>query len=549
MKDLSRIRPTVPEIESRNKSNPARILSSAASRRAAFVEPVLDLHSDGRNASSRSHAARILQPHHLHAQPHSDPDKRLLVMKFGGTSVRDESCIRKVVGIVQDAARENRVAVVVSAMSGVTSKLLEVAGRAEAGDRRSVAQMLDELLLRHESVADRLLQLTKNRHLALQRIRDIFQECRSLCEGVLFRRELTARTRDAISGMGERLSAPLVTLAFCERGVASSCVEATELVVTNDCYGAAEPFMDLTTARCQARLYPLLRREIVPVVTGFIGATLDHVPTTLGRNSSDFSGTILGAALLADEVTLWTDVDGILTADPKLVPGARTIAEMSYSEATDLADLGAKVLHPKTLKPVMDHEIPLVIRNTFAPEHSGTKITATSTVGQAGASALIAANDLVMISLCGIGEAGIQNFWGRVESIVNAAHSKLRLVCQLESRSDISFVVQSTSSSALLEALRSEFAEDLSHAAVTSIALESDVAIITVVTQRVCGNPGLLSRAFDKLAQMDISVIGVGRDYSEARFSVVVGSRHLQYAMVAIHDEFHRDVKLNSPQS
>jgi aspartokinase/homoserine dehydrogenase 1 len=266
-------------------------------------------------------------------------------------------------------------------MSGVTSELVEAAAQSEAGNSRQVATIFEELRERHASVASALIHSTQKRERLSRNLHALLQTAGVLCEDVLSGRELTLCARDSITGLGERLSILLVAAALAEQEVASEAVEATELIVTDDNHGAAEPLMDLTRERCQARLRPVLLRGVVPVVTGFIGATMDGALTTLGRNSSDYSGTILGAALDADEVTLWTDVDGILTADPKIVPDARSILEMSYHEACALAEMGAKVLHPKTLRPIMQRGIPLVIRNTFAPDRPGTKITASGPRG------------------------------------------------------------------------------------------------------------------------------------------------------------------------
>jgi bifunctional aspartokinase / homoserine dehydrogenase 1 len=322
--------------------------------------------------SPASHPHRLIHgPHHAHAK------KSLRVMKFGGTSVADASCITKVAHIVRSSVRESSIAVVVSAMSGVTSKLVEAAAQSEAGNSRQVATIFEELRERHASAASALIHSTQKRQHLNAKLHALFLTAGVLCEDVLSGRELTLSARDSITGLGERLSILLVAAALAEQEVASEAIEATELIVTDDNHGAAEPLMDLTRERCQARLRPVLLRGVVPVVTGFIGATIDGALTTLGRNSSDYSGTILGAALDADEVTLWTDVDGILTADPKIVPDARSILEMSYHEACALAEMGAKVLHPKTLRPIMQRGIPLVIRNTFAPDRPGTKITAT----------------------------------------------------------------------------------------------------------------------------------------------------------------------------
>jgi len=316
--------------------------------------------------------------HRLIHGPHRERAKKSLrVMKFGGTSVADGPCISRVAHIVQDSVRESHVVVVVSAMSSVTSKLVEAAAQSEAGNRRQVATIFEELRERHSSVASALIHSPQQRQRLSRKMHELFQAADVLCEDVLLRGELTLPACDSITGLGERLSILLVAAVLTEQEVANEPIEATELIVTDACHGAAEPLMDLTRERCEARLRPLLLRGIVPVVTGFIGATVDGVLTTLGRNSSDYSGTILGAALDADEVTLWTDVDGILTADPRIVPGARSIPEMSYREACALAEMGAKVLHPKTLRPIMQRGIPLLIRNTFAPDRPGTMITTT----------------------------------------------------------------------------------------------------------------------------------------------------------------------------
>jgi len=204
-------------------------------------------------------------------------------------------------------------------------------------------------------------------------MKQVFAEGRRFCEGTALLRELSPRTLDTISSLGERLSAPLVAAAVKERGLAGESVEASELIVTDDFHGGADPLMKETRMKSQARIFPLLEKGIVPVVTGFIGSTEDGELTTLGRGGSDYSATILGAALDAEEVIIWTDVDGVLTADPRLINEARTIPSISYREAAELAFFGAKVLHPKTLKPVVDSAIPVWIRNSFAPENAAQK--------------------------------------------------------------------------------------------------------------------------------------------------------------------------------
>jgi aspartokinase/homoserine dehydrogenase 1 len=301
--------------------------------------------------------------------------KPLRIMKFGGTSVGDASSIQKVVEIIRGASRDGDLVVVVSAMSGVTNQLIEAATQSALGDRLSVATIFHELRKRHVAVVDALIHSAAERSRIGCEMDRLFQEGEQLCQSTMRMSELTPATRDSISSLGERLSAPIVAAVLAEYGVASEAIEATALIRTDSCHGAADPHMDVTRKLCHERLGPLVQKGVVPVVTGFIGATVDGVLTTLGRGGSDCSATILGAALDADEVIIWTDVDGLMTADPRLVPDASTIAEISYQEAEEMAHLGAKVLHPKTLSPVTQSGIPLWIRNTFAPERAGTKIT------------------------------------------------------------------------------------------------------------------------------------------------------------------------------
>jgi bifunctional aspartokinase / homoserine dehydrogenase 1 len=314
--------------------------------------------------------------------------KPLRVMKFGGTSVNDASCIERVADIIKAATQDSDVVVVVSAMRGVTDKLVEAATQSERGNQHLVAAIFQGLRERHEAAAKLLVHSVEQR--------EIFQEGERLCEEVIQQRELTQRACDSITGLGERLSAPLIAAALEERGLANEAIDATQLVITDSRHGAAEPLMDITRERCEVRLRPLLLQGIIPVITGFIGATVEGVPTTLGRNSSDYSGTIMGAALDADEVALWTDVDGILTTDPKLVSDASSILEMSYGEASDLAELGAKVLHPKTLHALMQRGIPLSIRNTFAPDHPGTRITPKGSANGTGVKAVTITKDVAI---------------------------------------------------------------------------------------------------------------------------------------------------------
>jgi aspartokinase/homoserine dehydrogenase 1 len=481
-----------------------------------------------------------------HGHPHrlvpgrlrSAGKKPLRVMKFGGTSVGDASCMERVVEIIRTALRESDVVVVVSAMSGVTNQLVAAASHAEAGDYEAVAAIFRELLKKHNAAANALIHSLPKRSCLEDKMEELFQAGDRLCQGTMLLGEVTARTRDSILSLGERLSVSLVAAALAERGMPSAAIEATEMVVTDGCHGAADPCMDQTRELCEARLRPLLRQGVVPVVTGFIGATADGVLTTLGRGGSDYSATILGAALDADEVTIWTDVDGMQTADPRLVPEASTISEISYREASELAYFGAKVLHPKTLRPVMQCGIPLWIRNTFAPERPGTKITPAGPPRVAGVQALSALGDVVMITVGGPGLARAQDVLGRTLRTTAAVRADVFLISQASSQNDLCLVIPSALGTSTVEALRREFAHELEHEPTAHIALDATVATVTIVGQNMKSIPGIADRSFQALGRRNVNIIAVAHGTSECAISFVVARKDMPTALVSIHQEF-----------
>ena len=459
-------------------------------------------------------------------------------MKFGGTSVGDASCIQKVVEIIRAASCEGHIVVVVSAMSGVTNKLIEAAAQSEAGNREAVARIFAELGKQHDAAVKALIPSDKKRNSISQQMQELFQEGERLCEGTTLLHELTPRVRDSVSSLGERLSAPLLAAALAESGIVSECIAATELVVTDSYHGGAEPWMDLTRARSEARLRPLVQQGVVPVVTGFIGTTEEGVLTTLGRGGSDYSATILGTVLDADEVIIWTDVDGLLTADPSLVPDASLIPEISYREAAELAYFGAKVLHPKTLHPVMQCGVPLRIRNTFAPQKPGTKITPAGPTNGGGVTALTASNDAALITIGGPGLLGVQDVLGRTFATTAAVRADVLLISQSSSQNDVCLVVSSSHAKRTVEALRHEFAHDLAHEKVEHIALDSTVAIVTLVGQRVRGIAGIVGRTFGALGREKVEVIAIAYGASACNISFVVAKQDMKAALVAAHREF-----------
>jgi aspartate kinase len=467
----------------------------------------------------------------------------LQVMKFGGTSVGDASCIARVAEIVAKASRVGPLVVVVSAMSGVTNRLIEAATCSETGDRERAAELLETLREQHLEALKSLIRKPETRNLIALGIEELLREAQGLCEGTALIHELTARTLDCVSSLGERLSAPLVAGALSERGVRSEAVEATALIVTDSYHGAAEPLMQATQERCEARLRPLLQQGVVPVVTGFIGATAEGVLTTLGRGGSDYSATILGGALGAEEVIIWTDVNGVLTADPRLVPGARTIPEISYREAAELAHFGAKVLHPKTLRAVTQSGIPVWIRNTFEPEHPGTKITPQGRNARGGVKALTAIRDVSLIAVGGPGIVGLPDVVGRTFSTTSNVRANVLLISQSSSQNDICFIVFSSDAKRTVDALRQQFAQDLMHQKVEHITLDPNIAIVAVVGENMRGTVGMAGRTFSVLGRENINIIAIAQGSSETNISFVVSSQDMRKALLAVHQEFALDTR------
>lgn len=463
---------------------------------------------------------------------------KLQVMKFGGTSVGNGECIARAAEIIAAAAREGSVVAVVSAMSGVTNRLVEAARRSEQGDANAGGELASILRQQHLQAIETLIRREDSRERLAEETEKIINEVRGWCRGSSLLRELTPRTLDAISSVGERLSARLLAGALYELGLKAVAVEATEVIVTDNAHGQAEPLMTGTRERAQARLQPLLNEGSIPVLTGFIGATAAGTLTTLGRGGSDYSATILGAALDATEVIIWTDVDGVLTADPRLVSDARTLREISYNEAAELAYFGAKVLHPKTLRPVAEAGIPVWIRNSFAPERHGTKITATGHPTARGVKAITAISDVTLITVGGRGIVGLPGVAAKTFTAAANADANVLLISQSSSGNDICFIISSTDATRTVEKLRQAFAQDLAHQQVEHIIVNPEICIVAVVGDRMRGLPGIAGRTFSALGRRNINIIAIAQGSSEYNVSLVVDAGMMSEAVQSLHSEF-----------
>jgi len=464
--------------------------------------------------------------------------KLLRVMKFGGTSMGDAECIARSAKIVVDGARDASIVVVVSAMSGVTNRLIASATRAQSGDPEAGPELVEALRQQHDKALTALIGNNGQRRQVQEQMEAILAEARRLYDGTALLRELSPRTLDSISSLGERLSAPVFSATLAAMGVKSESIEATRLIVTDKYHGGAEPLANLTREHCEECLRPMLKDGAVPVVTGFIGSSESGELTTLGRGGSDYSATILGAALAADEVIIWTDVDGVLTADPRQVSDARTIPEISYREAAELAFFGAKVLHPKTLNAVVAAKIPVWIRNSFSPAHPGTKITPQGRSNGGGVKALTAIADVSLISVGGPGIVGVPDVVGRTFSTTAEVRANVLLISQSSSQNDICFAVATPDAERTVTALRKEFAKDLTNQKVEHITLDHDIAIVAVVGENMRGTRGMAGRTFSALGRRDVNIIAIAQGSSECNISFVVQGKDMKDALEATHSEF-----------
>jgi aspartokinase/homoserine dehydrogenase 1 len=463
----------------------------------------------------------------------------MIVMKFGGTSLGDGAAISRAVDIViQTLKDKGQVVVVVSAMSGVTDTLLSAATSAAQGDAETFRRARWHLSDRHRLVLTEVIAHEETRLQLMEEVEALLSDFESLCRSVHVLGELTARGSDAVASLGERLTARILAAALRDRGERATAVEATEAIVTNGRHGSAAPLMDETREAAQARLMPLLAEGVTPVVTGFIAATKDGVTTTLGRGGSDYTAAILGGCLDSDEVWIWTDVDGVMTADPQVVPEARTLSEISYSEAAELSYFGAKVLHPKTILPAVEQDIPLRIVNTFNPSHPGTLIVAEPRPSEFAVKGITAVKGLSLVTVEGRGMLGVPGVAARVFTAVAQEGVSVLMISQSSSEQNICFVIRQEAVDRALKALEAAFETELARRNVDRIWAQDSVAIVAVVGAGMKGTPGIAAKVFGALGKHGANVISIAQGSSEYNISFVVDEEDMEDAVRYIHQEF-----------
>lgn len=461
----------------------------------------------------------------------------LLTVKFGGTSMGNHDAITQVGRIITDlSAQGNRILTVVSAMAGVTDQLRQAARSASTGDDLTHVDIVNAIRARHYETVEQLVSDDKIKKATLEELEMLLSNLNAMCHSITVLREVTPRGMDLIMSFGERLSARVLAAHLRDRGFASLAIDASELIVTDTNFQDAAPIFEETNRRVQEYLVPYLESGSLPIVTGYIGATRDGIITTLGRGASDFSGAILGAAINTDDLWIYSDVDGILTTDPRIVPTARVIPVLSYGEVGELAYFGAKVLHPKTIQPVIDKNVPVRVRNTFNPSHPGTLIQSQAEITVGAVKAVTAIKDVSLVSVEGQGMVGVPGIAGRTFMASARAGVSMLLISQSSSEQSFCFVVPQSSTATVLDAVRRELRYELERRDVDRVWAREDVVIITTVGAGMRGTPGVAARVCGALSTQGINILVIAQGSSEYSISLVVQADEANEAVRALHE-------------
>jgi aspartokinase/homoserine dehydrogenase 1 len=458
------------------------------------------------------------------------------VMKFGGSSVRDAAAVRAVGRIIAEARQHEPVAVVVSAFAGVTDNLLEAADSAlQSYDHAQ--EVFGGLHSRHVTTVEELIPAaTRSRVMA--DIQVLFNNLEDVLHGVHLVRECSTSSRELIVSFGERLSAKILASYLATLDLPAEYVDSRPLILTKNKHRTRVVDLDESYRRMAEAIRP---QESLPVMTGYLGSDDTGVTTTLGRNGSDYSATILGAALNADRVELWTDVDGIFSSDPNLIPDACIIDHMTFEEAQEMAYFGAQIVHPHALQPAIERGLSVVVRNTFNPEHPGTLIAANGSLPDQPVRGITTIDDVALVNVEGSGMIGLLGVAGRLFSALASKTVNVIMISQASSEHSICFVVRREEAERAVEAAREEFAAELDSRLIQHIEQLEGLAVLAIIGTRMRGTVGLSGKFFGALGNEGVNVVAISQGSSERNISIVVAEDEAKVALQAVHSAFGLD--------
>lgn len=461
------------------------------------------------------------------------------VLKFGGSSVAHAENINKVIDIVQKATINGRTVVVVSALSGVTDLLLQAASLAVNGSEE-YKERLKLIEQKHLDAVKQLIPVTNQSHL-LSMVKKVCNEMEDICNGILLLQELTARTNDRMASYGEWLSSQIIAAAFQAKGFQAFWVDTRELIITDSNYTTAG--VDFSVTNQKITEYFHARKDNLFILPGFIAKDSSGITTTLGRGGSDYTAAILAAALDASVLQIWTDVSGMMTADPRLTTHAKIIPQISYQEAMELSHFGAKVIYPPTLQPVMGKNIPVYIKNTFSPDDAGTRIhngevKATTDKDNILVSGISSISNITLISLEGSGMIGIPGFSKRLFEALSNEKINVILITQSSSEHSICVAVDSNISHRAKRAVDAMFANEIALQKVAPLIIETNLSIVALVGEQMKNHTGISGRMFHALGKNGVNIRAIAQGSSEKNISAVIAAADVKKAINVLHEEF-----------
>tara|TARA_B100000029_G_scaffold501768_1_gene575800 strand:- start:3724 stop:5112 length:1389 start_codon:yes stop_codon:yes gene_type:complete len=460
-----------------------------------------------------------------------------LVLKFGGTSVGNGTKISNVCEIVKKVKEDNQVIVVSSALQSTTDELLELAEYAKKGNVNE--KIIDEISQRHHGAIKEIIKNNEIQNEVSGIISQLINELKKTVDGVIIVKELSDKTEDKIVSFGERLAVPIISAKLRDMGIESKFFTGGDVgIMTDDNFGNASPMMKVTQHNVKNNLSELIEHT-VPVITGFIGETQQGDISTIGRGGSDFSASLIGMCLGVDEIWFMTDVDGLLTANPKIYPTAKTIPQLSYNEAVEMATMGAKGMHARALEPAKDANIPVRIKNTFKPEVDGTLINDEVIVKPDEITKAVASlNGLAMITIAGMNMVGNPGTAGEIFSMLGRNKINIIMISQSISEANITFLIKRENLRKAVSVLQVSL---LGKSSVTDVTSDDEVCVVSIVGAGMKGTSGVAAKLFSAISEVNINVKMIAQGSSEQNISFVVQETDLKQTIEAIHKEFKMD--------
>lgn len=459
-----------------------------------------------------------------------------LVLKYGGTSISSSKDIQNVAKHIKSLSSENQLVIVCSAISDTTDDLIEISQSIKNGNKRKAEQLANSITTRHQQLAKQTIKKEVIRKKLLQTLNEYFKELLALIDGMVLLGEITPRSMDYLFSFGERLSINLISAAINDLGKKSFALTGKEVgIVTDSNYGESKPLMDTTKLRVSKTLESIFEKKTIPVIGGFVGADQHGHITTFGRGGSDYSATIIGSCIKADEIWLMSDVDGLMTADPKIVKDAKLLHEVSYIEAVEMAMFGAKQIHPRTFEPLLTKKIPMKIRSSFNIENEGTLVTSTpSPTAKNTVKCVSHVSNNGLIDIRGGNMIGTPGTAAKIFSTLANAGINVMMISQNPSESSITIVVKNSDLDKAVNRLEMELLGKI----IKKLEVTTDMAIIALIGSGMRGTVGVASKVFGAMQKNNVNVSMITQGSSELNLAFVVKNSDAKTAVQALHDEF-----------